>query len=395
MDVYVILAVADARPDGRVARLEAVDQVLGAEPGGFGVHFQAHPERLVSDDVVHHLRFQPGDVLERRENGLAALLRFCEARLVIHREPALDGGDRANHLLPIHFVRPADAAYAPPFVAHERLIAQLADHVLRAERQPGGLRRAHVLGGDALEIRPHADVLAEVLQRVYLPRRVHRDHDPVGARYLDAVFERQDVRVEILLHRVEVDGGGVRSDGVFEVFARRPVVGAELDQLRAGRFKTAVVPVSLAALNQKLVLHAGGVGQLLDFVVVVPRHDRRRRERERRPRAGGYPRRRHARHVRHGAPRLLLQLHQRDVRHARRLHRLAHLRNRRRAAEHRHAADGVYHRLGVQLLIYLSPIRACHIQNLLHGESRLFCSPIVYTVRARRGIVVGREMREK
>ena len=152
-----------------------------------------------------------------REYRVALLLHFGESRLVVHRDPSLDSGDGANHLLAVDLVRPADAANPPSLVGDEGLVSELTDHVLGAEREAGGLRGAHVLGGDALEVSAHPDVLAEVLQREYLPGGVNRYGNPVVVGDLDAVGEGEDARIGVLLDGVEVDRGCTGAYGVFEV----------------------------------------------------------------------------------------------------------------------------------------------------------------------------------
>ena len=94
-----------------------------------------HAEGLVSDDVVHHLGLEPGDVRYVRKDGLTSLFGVGETGFVIHCEPALDGGDRAYHLLAVNLVGATDAPDAAALVAHEGLVAQLAYEVLCAERE--------------------------------------------------------------------------------------------------------------------------------------------------------------------------------------------------------------------------------------------------------------------
>ena len=141
---------------------------------------------------------------------------------MVHGEPSLDGGDGANHLLAVDLVRSADATNAASLVGDEGLVSELADHVLGAEREARGLRRAHVLGGDALEVGAHPDIFAEVLQGEYLPRSVNRNGNTARVGDLDAVGEGEDVGVGVLLDSVEVDCGGVRAYGIFEVVAVVP-----------------------------------------------------------------------------------------------------------------------------------------------------------------------------
>ena len=175
----------------------------------------------------------------------------------------------------------------------------------------------------------------------------------------------RDVGIGVLLDGVEVDGGRVRADGVLEVLARRALVRAELDQLGSGGLQAAVVPVALPPLDEKLVLHSGGVRELLYPVVVVSGHHGGGGECQRRPRAGGHPRRGHVRHISDSTSGLLLQLDQRDVGDARRLHRLDHLRRGRRAAQQRDAADGVDDRLRSYVFVDLAPFSVSHVGLLV------------------------------
>ena len=284
-----------------------------------------HAEGLVSDDVVNQLGLQPRDAGDVCEDSLTSLLYFGETCLMVHREPALDGGDRADHLLSVNLVGASDAPDASSLVSDEGLVAELAYEVLGTEREAGGLWRAHVLGGDALEVGAHSDVLAEIVEWVNLTRGVNGYGHTMLARYLDAVLKGQDVGVGFLLDGVEVDGGGVRADGVFQVFACGSLVRAELHELSAGCFEAAVVPIPLPTLDEELVLHSGGVGELLDSVIIVPGHDSGGGQSQSGTRSGRYPGGGYVGHVRDGLAGLLLQFHKRDVGHARGLHRLLDL----------------------------------------------------------------------
>ena len=76
VDGDMLIALADACPYGRVARLETVHQVLRGEARYIGIDLKSDAERLVTDDVFYHLGLQSEDSLERREDRQAPLLHF-------------------------------------------------------------------------------------------------------------------------------------------------------------------------------------------------------------------------------------------------------------------------------------------------------------------------------
>ena len=78
-----------------------------------------------------------------------------------------------------------------------------------------------------------------------------------------------------------MDGGGVGADGPFQVLPGRAFGGAKLDELGPGQLQAPVVPIALAGLDQDLILHAGGVGQLFNLGVVVAGHAGRGGQRQR------------------------------------------------------------------------------------------------------------------
>ena len=207
---------------------------------------------------------------------------------------------------------------------------------------------------------PHPHVLAEVLQGVHLSGGVDGDRNAVVVGHLDGVLQGQGAGVGRLLHHVVVDRRCVGADGLLQVLARGAVVGAELHQLGSRQLQAAVVPVALPALDQDLVLHAGGVRELLDPVIVVSGHDRSRGQRQRRPRAGGDVGRRNVDDVGDGLPGLLLELYEGYVGDVGLLHSLLDLRNRRGASQHRDAADGVDDGLRSKLLVDCAPAGFTH-----------------------------------
>ena len=112
-------------------------------------------------------------------------------------------------------MRAANAPHPPTFITDEGLQRQFANHVLAAKGQAGGLRRAHVLGGGALEIGPHPYVATKQVKRVDLPGSVHQHRHTFGVGNLNSVFQGQRLRVRFLDYGVVVHGRGVGADGVF------------------------------------------------------------------------------------------------------------------------------------------------------------------------------------
>jgi hypothetical protein len=74
-----------------------------------------------------------------------------------------------------------------------------------------------------------------------------------------------------------VDGRRVGADCLLQVFAGGSFVGAKVNEFRSGKLKATIVPVvlhvTLPALDENFVLHPGGVGKLLNLVVVIPCHN--------------------------------------------------------------------------------------------------------------------------
>ena len=132
MDGDEVFVVADAGPDGRVAVLEAVAQVVDVEAGDGGIDPQVEAVGVVADDVVDELGAEAGDAGARAEDGAAAAFRVGQAVLVVHGHPVADGGDRADHLLAVNLLGAADTAHPPALVAGKGLQADLADHFLGA-----------------------------------------------------------------------------------------------------------------------------------------------------------------------------------------------------------------------------------------------------------------------
>ena len=148
-------------PDGRIARFEPVYDIVARNSGHRGVYFQGHPVGLITDDVVHELGRDAWDAQQWRQHVAALSLNAGQPLLMVHGHPAADRRHNPHHLLPVHLLRTANAPDASAFITDERLEGQLADHFRAAEGQSGGLSRAQVFGGGALEIGPHAHVAAK------------------------------------------------------------------------------------------------------------------------------------------------------------------------------------------------------------------------------------------
>ena len=141
---------------------------------------------------------------------------------------------------------------------------------------------------------------------------------------LDAVGEGEDIGIGVLLDCVEVDRGGAGAYGVFEVLPGRTLISTELDELGAGGLEAPVVPVALSPLNQELALHAGGVRELFDLVVVIAGHHGRGGEREGGPGSRRYPSGGHINHLGNCPTGFVLQLRKGNVGDTSGLHRLPH-----------------------------------------------------------------------
>ena len=174
-----------------------------------------------------------------------------------------------------------------------------------------------------------------------------------------------------LLHCVVVDGGGIRSDGLLQVFLGGLFFRSEVHQPGSCQLQASVVPVTLPGLDENLVLHPGGVRQLLDFVVVIAGHCSRRRQGQRRSRAGRYIRRRNVSHPGYDISGLFLQVHQGYVCAVRLRHRLQDFRPGSRSSQHGYASSGVDYGHSSQFFVNGSPVCPWH-DVLLHARSRPF-----------------------
>ena len=79
VDVYVLFALADARPDGWVAGLESVHQFLRGEAGGVGSTSRCTPNGWCPMMLSIISAFSPGMPEMCREDSLAPLFDFGEA----------------------------------------------------------------------------------------------------------------------------------------------------------------------------------------------------------------------------------------------------------------------------------------------------------------------------
>ena len=111
----------------------------------------------------------------------------------------------------------------------------------------------------------------KIVERVYLRAGVAKRRNAPRPGQCDRVFQRNDGVIE---GRLDVVGHGyrVRADGGVQVILARPVVVTGVDKGGPRKGVAAVEHVAVALLDDDLVLHACGVGELGDPVGVVARH---------------------------------------------------------------------------------------------------------------------------
>ena len=102
-----------------------------------------------------------------------------------------------------------------------------------------------------------------------IDQRLHYVHQDGAAVFKFAVRKTSEISRRIL-ERNQLQPTDV--DLFVSHQANRRIIKGAADQLGPGQFQATVVPVALAGLDQDLVLHAGGVGQLLDLGVVIAGH---------------------------------------------------------------------------------------------------------------------------
>ena len=233
------------------------------------------------NDVVNQARVDSRHIAQFVDDRHALLFGLGQTILVIDPEPTLYRRQRSHHLLTVNLMRTSNAADAPRFISHERVSADRVDNLFGTKGESRRLRCAHVLRRDALEVCAHADILAEVLKRVDLAGSIHRYIDTGILANLDDFLQRHDIRVSRrLLHHRHVYGTRLVGDSGADVVSGRAIVIACIHQLRPCQLQATVIPVALAALNYDLVLHSGGIWQLLYKVVVRSCHVGRGCERQ-------------------------------------------------------------------------------------------------------------------